>query len=427
MNFFELTYNTEDYPKMIKNILLLFSIIFLCCQTTSNFLLPVISELVKRMQLSNDLSAIIFLNIANGIPNLFTAISFSKSDAFPKISLTLGSLVTLGTIALTLVIFLSKKINYVEYYGFYKNSIMLISIYCFLIYLSAIQFISWEVCLFMLVVYISFLGYSYHASKLNVHNEIEVEDEEEGSKVDTFYSQVCRIINFSLSVILLDMQSNGSFIKKVFCIFSPCINFVIIKYFFDIRLQLMHTSFILASCIILGIFLFISKNRNNLDLFCYIYSFFASSIFLFLCSTQIINFALMIENKYRINKDLSALTFLSLATCSSDIITSAIASRKGFFMIAAYSCITAQIRNILFNLPMALLIAVIKNNFIQIFFFYKKIANVALALVPIININLVLNYEIRNRKLETELGYVLLFIYLLYIALTIIQFLTLPF
>lgn len=398
--------------------------IYLSYLTANTYLTTSLSKIIQRLSWTSDISGILLLNIGNGIPDLISSLILSKDDTFCMISSSIGSFIVLLTLALPMIILFSKIKTFLSFFTFYKNLFAIMASFSFYIYILASECVNFNIGMIMLATYGIFLYYSFYVASpvIDTIEHIIIEDSERKN----VFKRLTGFINIPFKIILdfclLNLNNKTRYLKNhYYGIISPSLNLCLSILFFKYNLTYKYFGILIGLAVLLGIFLSYSLKNDKNNLIIYLYSFFMSCAAMYLFTTLIVDFIYYLHQVNKIPKELLSLLIMSLGNCIGDIMTGISVSRKGLFKTSASACLTAPVHNTLFNLGIIFIVQGIKNNFKNIEVKYNSILHVAMALVPLICINLILNYEIRNRKLAAELAFVLLFIYSIFIYFTFLQ------
>lgn len=395
----------------------------------NDYMTIIMSKLISNLKIRSDIVGILLLNFGNGLPDLITSLllcSYSNTVEMAIYS-TVGSAVIMSSVALGAVILSSNKRNYVDFATFYKNLFWFVATFCIYMYLLAVQTVDIYFSILSLCSYIFFLVTSFYFSQ--PHNDsvelINEPTESVKSLQQIIFSRVNGILRLAFDLFILSYKDKTRIMPTHFYgMLSPPMNFLVICLFNNIVMPFSYFTILAISCFILGGFLTYGLSKGRFESMIYLYSFFISCYYLYIVTSLILNTVLTLSELLQIPKVLTATLIISAGNCLGDFITLVSGSRKGLFKTSANACLTAPIHNTLFNLAIGLLYSCYLNGFVDIPIYLNECIYVGLAFLPLISVNLVLNYEIRNRKFASELGLVLLFIYVLYGYFTILQYAT---
>ncbi|KAM0675924.1 hypothetical protein GVAV_000702 [Gurleya vavrai] len=375
------------------------------------------------MNWCSDIAGILLLNVGNGIPDLITSLLIIEEEPFILIATSIGSFIFLLTISLSSIILSSKKRNFLDFGTFYKNTFVLIFSFSVYVYLMAAQTLFIFLPIILLISYGLFIYYSLNYS-LTYNDTLEtiIEDTEtkKGILHNTF--QIIKIPFRIIFDILTLNEKNSKNYGYIGFLISPIMNFFLYYMYQNIQTKYKHFSKITFSCILFGFFLCLIYKFKKSNFIFSIYSFASSCFLLYIFTSDIVNFIEFSSKNLKIPKELSAILLLPLGNSFGDLITGMSASRQGLFRTAANACMSAPIHNTLFNFSIISLLMLYKNEFKSINVYHNNIINVAMCLGPFILINIILNFEIKNRKLESELAYVLIFMYAVFVGFTVMEY-----
>ncbi|KAM0677013.1 hypothetical protein BDAP_002389 [Binucleata daphniae] len=276
----------------------------------------------------------------------------------------------------------------------------------------------------MLISYAVFVAYSIYYSD-SYSDSIETVVKENAVQKTAFMKLISNImlpVSLILDTCVLNYKNESMLHKNYYyALLSPPMNFMLSYLYLNEEMTLLYFCLSVFICFCFGGILAWLVRNDLYPMFCYLYSFVVCCLPSYFFTNEILGFVEFLNRSKIVSIRFSSMTFLSLSCCLGDLIAGIASSRNGLFKTAANACLTAPIHSTLFNLSLILLVMLYKNNHTSITIFYDTIINVALGLGPFIFINLILNYEIRNRKLMNELAYVLLFMYMLYWCFTMLQ------
>ncbi|EPR78663.1 Sodium/calcium exchanger protein [Spraguea lophii 42_110] len=421
---YNLIKNAPSPISHILSVLYCIILIFLSCLIADEYMVKYLKFLIKMTNIKSDVAAILFLNIGNGLPDLITSFIAVDRNLSLVFFTVIGSYITLITLVLGLIIIFRKDGVVFNPSSFYKNIGFLFVSYVFLIYLIFEQKIDYILSIAMICMYSAFI---FHTIINSIASEIEiVENENELEESVEIYRPLRILVNVSkkfLSMIFLNLEDLPRNISRtIYYSASFILNFWILYFVWGLKVSLIVVAIIHILLIALGFILSKLDQKFISPIFSKIYGFSISMIWIFIITDE--TFAI-IENSevaFGLPKEFSALTILALGNCMGDIVTGTIASKSGLFQIAATAVLTSPIHNVLFNLPILFLYELIRKK-VKVMSFKRDVLNfdVPGALIPIILIVLIFNFEMRNSKMEKELGWTSICTYIIFIVLLICE------
>lgn len=387
---------------------------------TDEYLMKYLDSAIRRTRLRSELVAIFFFNIGNGFPELMTGILFGKRDEIIcSLYSTIGGSLFINTVVLGFTILFKSKSVDINSNAFYKNIMFLFVSYTIMLYIFLRETVNILLPVLMILLYAVFLVYSVMNSR-NYSDEIETVTEnlpnnKFGAMINMCLYPMRKLFNLS-------MLSKKSAKPNLIAFFSSfAINFIIFGFHHDILSQkifLCSIPFILLFSIAAY---YLDSIKEN-DILSNFYNLLVSIYWIFITADFIVSQIDLLSAKYKISKEISSLIFVAFGNSFADIITNSIAAKRGLVRTATSSSLTSPIHNTLFNLGMSLFLFTLTKGRIT----FSTSYNTMFVLFPIVfsPISLFIisfNYEIRNRKLEYELAYVLFIIYGLFILFLVLE------
>lgn len=428
MNF-DYLQSTLPAPLFALTCLSYFSLtIYLSYFIANEYFITSLLQILNRLKLGSNVAGIILLNMFNGIPDLITYLVLSNDTRNTDgiVIISLGSFLFMLTVALGLVILFSKKRTHLDFTAFYNNLVFISTTFCFFIYLLVVESVHFYVGVAMVVFYLFFLLFSFYFSNLYEDNTEQplVERQATKSFIQRMLSKINLVSRIFIDMFLLSYKESTRLLpKNVYGLTSPVLTFSVLYFYlapsFDIK------AFSVACLILLLIGSFFSyciKNDVfNLPLF--IYTLSASCFLIYILTNESLSFFNYLSTKDFIPIDFSYAIFIPIGNCLGDLVTGVASSRKGLFKTAANACMTSSIYNTFFSLGITFMYITSKNGFKPVkIAFESTLTYVLIAFVPLVIINMIVNYEIRNRKLASEFAGVMLFCYALFAYFCVLQY-----
>lgn len=387
---------------------------------TDEYLMKYLDFAIRKTKLRSEMTAILLLNIGNGLPELMTGIIFGQRNEIKcSIYATAGGLLFITTVVLGTTIFTRSKSVYIPSKTFYKNITFLSISILFLLISFLTNNISLPLGLMMISAYIGFIVYTFFTCK-NTGEEIEtVNDRIAKGKFRAFFEKFLKPIRFFLDISILNKKRfNNNYFSYVYSVFVNTLIFTLLHDLFTTKLFIAEIPFIIIS----STFLYCCETLFNFQIVMIFYDLFVSTIWIYYASDLLVYQIDAFNAKFGVSKEFASLIFIAIGNSFADLITNCIASNKGLVRTAIASSLTSPIHNTLFNLG---------NSYLFLLFTQKKFSfnldhNSSLEQIPIVFsaitiFLLAFNYEIRNRKLERELAAVLFIVYALFFILVFAQ------
>lgn len=416
---------------IISNILgLLISII-----VTDEYLLPLIDKLILITNFKSELVAIFLLNLGNGLPDLLSNLILSKIDLIDVIYTVSAGQVTILTLVLGCTIFCTSRREYISSDSFYKNILYLVIGTMFIFGHFIFCKVNEPISLIMIGTYFIFIVHSFLTATPG--ESIELIRNEPVNKIRKFFERVTRPAKLFFDMVIFlekneHIAENNKFDKKN----NETVKYqFILKYFFSVMINtffffLFNLSWFMENnvsrikkIIFMGIspfiiFLILTLSHKKIKSIKLTYNLIITIFWLYNSSQIIINTFL----EMNLPKPIITLILLPLGNSLGDLITNSMAAQKGLVKTSLIAGMTAPINNILLNMGLTNFLISIRNKKEMDI---KKI-DFHLMTLPIVFSIIVLfiipfNYELRNRKLEKELGLLLLIVYVLFVVLIVAQ------
>ncbi|KRH95211.1 Ca2+:Cation Antiporter (CaCA) Family [Pseudoloma neurophilia] len=416
---------------------------------TDEYLLRFLNMVTQSFSLRSEIVAILLINLGNGLPELITSLLLTQESKNIKYALycAAGGQVTLLTAVLGATIFSASRKVFLNGKSFYKNLLfLLVSTIALFVPLATFD-VTRILGGIMLIFYFSFLFYSLFTKCPG--EQIEVIDET---------SRISRIRRLTKKLVIPIQYFFDLAICEKGAIRTPHI-----AYFISVMINLFCFSMLslpslvsfrdglaskIGKKIVLGLtaiqfsnilvpltvflvsmsifsVLTISNGKSQIPIL--IYNIFMSILWIYFTSQMIID----VFNVINLDKAFISMVLLPIGNSLSDLITNCIGSHKGLVRVGLTASMTSPIHNTLLNLGLTFFLMKRStdnlkngNNFIfdstkieisqQLYFIPLTITLITLFILSF-------NFEIRNRKLESECGAALFSIYALYLILVSAQ------
>jgi Ca2+/Na+ antiporter len=383
-----------------------------------------LNQIVRKLKWSSDVIGIMLLNVGNGIPDLITSLLMLKNDVPLVVSAAVGSAVFILTVSLAMIILYSRGVEKLGCYKFYRNIFFLIGMYGFIVYHLASRKITILTSLSMIATYICCVLYSFMTSNAYDESLENVEISRTPPKSGGFYrvarTMIIQPMKVVLDVITISLKKDGELRRYCRALFSPTLNFLLLFIYFQFPIRYVYAIPLMLGLLLTGVAFGHLVKRGKGYVLLHIYSFVVCGVWIYVISSEILSLMEFYEKKMNMKRELSSMTILSWGNCLGDLITGIAGSKNGMFKTVAHSTMISPVHNTLFNLGAIFTLIALKNGGSIDFIPNNGVLTVGLAFLPITILILIINYEVRNKKLASELAYILLFLYGMFILFCII-------
>lgn len=394
----------------------------------NEYFITSLSNILEKIKIGSNFTGIIMLNFCNGIPELITYLIIGKnSNNLDGLALaSMGSFLFVMTVALGLIILFSSKITHLDFTSFYNNFIFVGMTYCFFVYLLWFGTVSFYTGLIMVLYYGIFIISAFFLS--NFYAEFvempTMERLETKTYIQNIFSGINKVFRVFVDLILINQKKTASIMKKeIYGLISPILFSSLV--YFCLTDGFNWKRYILVSLIssLVGCFIYFALKNDFLPLIPSIYTLVGSCFLIFLLSTELLVFFNFLAKSNIIPIDFSYAIIIPIGNSLGDLITGIASSRKGMFRTAANSCMTASVYNTFFGLGLTIMYITWKNKFKTFNLgFNSSLNQVLIAFIPLVLINVVMNYEIRNRKLSGEFAWLMLLTYVMFSYFCVLQY-----
>ncbi|EJW05211.1 hypothetical protein EDEG_00676 [Edhazardia aedis USNM 41457] len=411
---------------------------------TNKYCIPIIHEMSKLLNWNSSITGLAIMNLGNCIPSIIA--NFFVIDKFkditPLVTGCSGSFMFMITICLGFVILSTRKMRYVSIDVFYRYIIIMGACYVLLLSLFTFKEIGIFVPIGMLIWYFLFLLYSFKTSSSVTDNIESIQCDDLNQNFDDstspnfqrrrFYlffmkpiKQILKFVDLMLGVVFdsaILYEREGAMKKQriLSSFISPIMNFLVFIIRFELVINFRTLGLWVLAMSTMGILLFLIIKKKTFKLFQLIYTFVASCLYISLVCKEIGDGVIYYAKIYNISPIMVTSVVMGALNSLPDMFSCILGAKNGLFKTAVCSCLSSSMNDVLLRIGSCLLVLKYKYGEITNYSWTEQPYITALVMIPLTIIVIIINYEIRNNKLESELAYSLVIIYFIYVMLTYI-------
>lgn len=399
-------------------------LLLLMVRVSEKYITHTMSRVGTTFKMDSDMVGLLFLNIGNSAPDLVSSIVAYKIDPSILIDSTLGSYLFIITVVAGTSIIFKRGNERLSYNTFYKNVFFLLIAVIHILHIYIASAITVSMTVSLLFFYAIFLSYSFSSSSHEAVEIVESAPSDRGRWKKYADGALLPLSVVLDSSVLLNTSGTNRALFDCMHLLSPACNLLLFSFLLAGTTDLGAAPY--ACALALGVYFFRIRKRSPSSILAMLYTFAVSILWISVLSSEFIRFPTFLFEKLGVARALVSFTVIAWGNSLGDLVTGVSASRKGMFKLAMSASFTAPIQNVLFNLGIISLVRHLRHPAPGTFELTHLIPKYAIFFSAVTFFLFLINFELRKRRFDREVGLFLYCIYAIVLGCCIYDPLRLP-